>query len=116
MRDDDVRPDWLPDSQEWEELYWQLDPAGREQLGALLFERRQRARRRAWLRRLPLPRLRPTPIPMRLPLFHAALTFACLGLLPSRPLAMPLAFGLASAIVLYIQIAARRSGYRLALS
>jgi hypothetical protein len=50
---------------------------------------------------------------LRLPLFHALLSFICLALLPPRPLSIPVALGLAFAIVLYIQILAYRAGYRL---
>lgn len=62
---------------------------------------RLRARRRwrnwqaRWLR---LPPLRPTPPPVRLPLFHAAVSFASLSVLPPHPLSIPtaLAAGLAA--------------------
>jgi hypothetical protein len=65
----------------------------------------------AW--RGPFSRLRPTPLPVRLPLFHALVSFGCLSLLPASPLAIPTAFGLATALVFYIQILAYHTGYHL---
>lgn len=61
----------------------------------------------------PPPRRPAIPAMLRLPLFHALLSFICLALLPPRPLSIPVALGLAFAIVLYIQILAYRAGYRL---
>lgn len=43
------------------------------------------------------------PEPLRLPVLHAALSFAILALLPSHPLAMPTAIGLAAAVIIYVQ-------------
>jgi hypothetical protein len=69
------------------------------------------------LKRPPLPPpsddLRRLPIPLRLPLFHALLSFIFLSLLPQRPLSIPTALGLAFACIFYIQFLALRAGFRL---
>lgn len=48
------------------------------------------------------------PQALRLPLLHAALSFAILYLLPSHPLSMPTAIGLAAALIIYVQWLADR--------
>jgi hypothetical protein len=63
------------------------------------------------------PPLRPgknrsLPIPLRLPLLHALLSFVFLALLPQHPLSIPTALGLAFAVAFYIHFAANQMGYR----
>jgi hypothetical protein len=53
------------------------------------------------------------PVPLRLPLLHALLSFIFLALLPGHPLSIPTAFGLAAAVVVYIHLLAWRLGYYL---
>lgn len=57
-------------------------------------------------------RYRPLPIPLRLPLLHALLSFTFLALLPQRPISIPTALGLAFATGFYLHFAAYQMGYR----
>jgi hypothetical protein len=56
---------------------------------------------------------RQMPVPWRLPLLHALLTFTLLSLLPQRPLSIPVALGGAAAAVFYIHVLANCTGHRL---
>jgi len=72
-----------------------------------------------------IPRLRLTPrppppqppvdrsAPLRLPVLHALLSFLFLAFLPSRLLSIPVALGLAAAVVFYLLVAANLAGYHL---
>jgi hypothetical protein len=51
------------------------------------------------------------PLPLRLPLFHAMLSVVFLALLPSHPLSIPTALGLAFALSFYVQFLANWLGY-----
>ncbi|MEW5871277.1 MAG: hypothetical protein AB1894_18540 [Chloroflexota bacterium] len=94
---------------EWARLYERLDPGERQaMLGLIRAQMRSQMRRRRWQKRLShLPRPRPTPAAMRLPLFHAAVSFACLGVLPRHPLAIPTALGAGLAAVILSRLLAR---------
>jgi hypothetical protein len=54
---------------------------------------------------------RTLPVALRLPALHALLSFVFLALLPQRLLSIPTALGLASAVIVYIQMLAYRQGY-----
>lgn len=129
-----MRSEW----DEWEAIFRRLDRTNREKVYLQLLTRyRAQLREQLWQDKMRArilaarqavaqeeaaaasaspafwPALRPTPLPIRLPLFHAAVTFTCLALLPQRPLSMPTALGIACVLVIYIQILAYRAGYRL---
>jgi len=54
---------------------------------------------------------RTLPVALRLPALHALLSFVFLALLPQRPLSIPTALGLASAVIVYIQMLAYGGGH-----
>lgn len=120
----------MPDEwSEWVKIYSQMDEVSRKEMTGLMRGRirpRMRGRRADWWRgfsekvEAPWLRLRPTwlrmhptPLPLRLPLIHAVLSFLCLSLLPARPLSIPTALGIATVLIVYLQILAYRTGYRL---
>lgn len=58
--------------------------------------------------------IRVTPNLVRLPIFHALLSFGLLAGLPhDEPLSIPTALGAAAAAIVYIQLLAYRGGWRL---
>jgi hypothetical protein len=91
---------------EWTRVFNRLDPADRLDMYRLMSARlwaRRRRRRGLW----PAGGPPPLPRPVCLPLLHAGLTFACLGLLPTHPLSIPVALEAGFALSFYYLILAR---------
>lgn len=61
-------------------------------------------------RRPPLISRGALPVPLRLPLLHALLSFIFIALLPQHPLSIPTALGAAFLVVFYILFFALRAG------
>lgn len=72
----------------------------------LLVPRYRLLRRPSWISREALP------VPLRLPLLHALLSFIFIALLPQHPVSIPTALGAAFLIVFYLLFFALRAGYR----